>query len=76
MPYNFPPAPTREGLSYLDVKPIHFADHRTGQHAVFPVYHYQDDMTGELILVTEDRFEPILEKLISMGAFGPKVGRA
>ncbi len=76
MPNDFPAAPRIEGLTNLDVKPIFFADRRTGQRTVFPVYHYRDDATGELILVTEDHYEAILDKLIAMGAFGPKGGRA
>lgn len=76
MANDFPAAPRIEGLTSLDVKPMFVADRRTGRRAIFPVYHYRDDATGELILVTEDHYEAILDKLIAMGAFGPKRGQA
>lgn len=65
----FPPAPTLEGLSYLNVMPVFFTDHGSGQRLVFPVYHYRDNESGELVLVTEDHFEPILDRLIVAGTF-------
>ena len=74
MPFNFPPASTFEGLTYLGFKPVFFTDHRTGRHITFPVYNYEDDETGELVLVSEDRYEPILDKMMEMSAFGIKGG--
>lgn len=73
--YDFPSAPAYEGLTFLNVRPIAFNDRRTGFRTVFPVYRYRDDANGELVLVTEDRYEPLLDKLIAIGAFGAKGGR-
>lgn len=75
MPFDFPTAPRIEGLTYLEVKSVFFTDHRRGRREIFPVYHYREDVTGELILVTEDRYEETLDRLIAMGAFGSKEGR-
>lgn len=70
MPFNFPPAPSIEGLTYLRVKPVFVADRQTGRRIVFPVYFYRD-VTGELVTVAEDTYEPYHEKLLQAGAFGP-----
>ena len=76
MHFNFPPAPELEGLTYIGVMPVFFCDHRSGRRNVFPVYRYEDGETGELVLVSEDQYEPILDRMIEMGAFGQKDCRA
>jgi len=70
MPFNFPAAPTFEGLTYITVEPVFVADRQTGRRMVFPVYFYKDDVTGELVTVAEDTYEPYHEKLSQAGAFG------
>lgn len=72
MPFDIPVPPSIEGLTYLEFKPVFFTDRRKDWHETIPVYHYRDDATGELVLVTEDRYEEILDRLIVMGAFGCK----
>lgn len=72
---NFPLAPDFAGLTHIDVLPVYFTNRATGERFVFPVYRYQEDQTNELILVTEDHFERILEKMIEIGAFGAKSGQ-
>lgn len=71
MPFNFPPAPSFEGLTYLRVKPVFVADRQSGRRIMFPVYFYRDDLTGELVTVAEDTYEQYHDKLSQAGAFGP-----
>lgn len=76
MRFRFPPAPTYEGLTYLNTERITSFDARAGRLVVFPIYNYRDDETGELVQVMEPQFEAIVDKMIAMGMFGPKAGRA
>ncbi len=73
--YRFPPAPRCDDLKYLGVTPCLFLDRSRPGPApeVFPAYLYKD-AASELIVVAEDRFENVIEKLIERGAFVPKGG--
>ena len=68
--------PKFEGLTFIQTQPVIWSDARTGQVVVFPVHHYSDDKTGELVLVAEDRFERILDGMLAHGVYGRAGGAA
>ncbi len=72
MPFNFPPPPHIEGLTFLDIRPVVFTDQRIGRRLVFPIYNFRDDITGELVRVVEPQYEAIMDKLIAMGTLASR----
>lgn len=69
MAYKFPPVPHNPGHTFLATKPVIFKDHRIGKTETFPVFLFRCDASGELCLVTQDKYEAVLDKLIENGAF-------
>ncbi|WP_022698175.1 hypothetical protein [Euryhalocaulis caribicus] len=69
MPFENTEIPQYAGLTFFGVMPVFFSDDRTGERISFPVFLYVDDASGELVTVAEDRYEPLLDRLIASGAF-------
>lgn len=61
----FPPPPVLEGLTFLRVEPCVLRDRRVGalRTKTFPIYHYRN-VQGELILVCEEQYEEVLDRLM------------